>query len=82
MSGVSADLESQYWRALVDSPQGRWLLRNLITSSRALLQKKRKPGAEGSYDNGKEDLVVDEVISRLTKFCGFAILDRVMKEEK
>lgn len=73
-------LECERLKFLMDSDAGKWLLRNLIRESKALSVIHYEGGGKESYNRGRQDLVLTEIISPIVKNFGYAALDRIMKE--
>lgn len=74
-------LESEYWRDLMSRESGKWLIHRLIDQSKSLQVIPFEGGGKEVYAKGKQDLIMNEVVSRIVKHCGYKALDNIMKKD-
>ena len=74
--------EGLYIATLASSPAGRWMLRSLIVKSNALSRGVTKGNSWDMYAAGARDLVMTEIVEKITKHLGYAALDKILEEKK
>ena len=73
------ELEKAYWQALINSPQGRWLLKTLLDKSGCLLIPNRDHSAKDNWFSGRRDLVYAEIVLQIVKHFGWSSIDMIMR---
>lgn len=72
--------EMGMWSRLIGSPEGCWLIRNLVRESRAYQELPYEGGGKDSYNRGRQELVQKYVCDRIRKYFGWSSFDNIMKQ--